>query len=145
MKLKLKYINRGNYLYEKAVGIRIACFFEGMVNGDNLIDDEYEENGYHLICLNEDGKVLGTGRLNIENSKGIISQMAVDPTNQNKGVGRFVLLEFLQKCKEHKLSVIELSARETAIEFYKKFGFKIIGEKYPSKKTGIMHQRMLKE
>lgn len=144
MKLELKYIHRNHKLYSKAVEIRMACFFAGMVNSHHLIDDEYEENGYHLICLNEEGKVLGTGRLNVENSKGIISQMAVDRANQNKGIGRCMLLEFLQKCEADKLKEVELSARETAIEFYKKFGFEINGKKYPSKKTGIIHQRMIK-
>ncbi len=115
-----------------------------MVNFHNLINDKYEEKGYHLICTNEKGEVLGTGRLNIENSKGIISQMAIDLENQNKGIGRLILLEILKKCEIKKLNLIELSARETAIEYYKKFGFGVSGEKYASKKTEIIHQKMFK-
>jgi len=87
--------------------------------------------------------VLGTGRLNVENSKGIISQMAVKSTHQNLGIGTKMLDELLVKCQDMGLEMTELSARETAIKFYKKKGFKVRGEKYASRKTGIIHQKMI--
>lgn len=43
------------------------------------------------------------------------------------------------------MEIIELNARETAINFYKKMGFEIIGDKYSSQKTGIIHQKMIKK
>lgn len=54
-----------------------------MKNTDDLINDQYEKDGYHLICIGESGAVLGTGRLNIEYSKGIISQMAIKKSFKN--------------------------------------------------------------
>ena len=144
MKTKLLYIDTKSEFYTKAKAIRIECFFEGMSNADELINDKYEAEGVHLICLGEDKTVLGTGRLNVENSKGIISQMAVKPTHQNLGIGTKILEELLIKCRDMGLETIELSARETAINFYKKRGFKVTGEKYASRKTGIIHQKMIK-
>ena len=42
------------------------------------------------------------------------------------------------------MNTIKLSARETAIPFYARYGFKSVGEQYPSKKTGIIHQQMVR-
>ncbi len=113
-----------------------------MENSEELINDKFEQNGIHLVCLNENNLVIGTGRLNIDNSVGIISQMAVRLENQHTGIGKNILSELILKCKSLELRKIELSARETAIDFYSKKGFKPIGEKYPSTKTGIIHQKM---
>jgi len=64
--------------------------------------------------------------------------------NHIKVIGSEILDELLVKCQHIGLEIIELSARETAINFYKKKGFKVTGEKYPSHKTGIIHQKMIK-
>jgi predicted GNAT family N-acyltransferase len=116
-----------------------------MKDAEQLINDIYEKDGYHLVCIGENGAVIGTGRLNIETSKGIISQMAIKPKYQKLGIGRKILTHLLQKCKELEVGTIELNARETAIDFYNKMSFEIIGDKYPSKKTGIIHQKMVKK
>lgn len=144
MKYQLLYIDKNHRFYEQAVEIRIACFFRGMRNSTDLINDAFEEKGSHLIYLNDQDQVLGTGRLNIKNTKAIISQMAIDFPSQKKGIGTLILLELLQKCKEKEVTVIELSARKTAIAFYEKYGFKVDGKEYASKKTGVIHQKMLR-
>ncbi len=113
-----------------------------MPNSSDLINDAFEADGIHLVCLVND-VVIGTGRLNIENNTGIISQMAIKTSFQKQGVGAKLLEELINHCKAKKLNKIELSARETALAFYEKFNFKEVGEKYPSKKTGIIHQQMV--
>ena len=145
MKLELLYVAKENPLYLKGVGIRIACFFKEIKNSNNLINDYYEENGIHLVCLYEGRVVIGTGRLNLKDNSGIISQMAVNFDYQKKGIGKLILLELIEKCKTQKIKTIEISAKETAIEFYKKNGFIVLGNKFPSIKTGITHQKMMKK
>ncbi|PCJ97127.1 MAG: hypothetical protein COA50_05670 [Flavobacteriaceae bacterium] len=140
--MTVQYITRTHPLYKEAVNIRINCFFNDMKNKSQLIQDTYEESGLHLICLHNN-EIVGTGRLNIDDTLGIISQMAVAEKNQRKGIGQLILLTLLKKCEEEQLERVTLNARETAIEFYKKKGFKVSGEKYPSKKTGIIHQKMV--
>lgn len=139
---KLKYINTTDELYTQAKQIRIACFFEGMDNVEELINDKFETNGIHLVYLDEKQQVVGTGRIHIEESTGVISQMAIKKECQRSGIGKEILNELILKCKTLGVEKIELSARETALEFYSKVGFKTFGNRYPSTKTGIIHQKM---
>ncbi len=139
--LKLKYITIEDSLYQKAVDIRTALFFKNMENSSELINDGYESNGIHLVCLNDD-EVVGTGRLNIEDNTSIISQMAIASNFQKQGIGAKILKELIKYGEDKGLSKTVLSARETAIGFYEKFNFEPIGELYSSLKTGIIHQKM---
>ena len=140
----LNYIDLGHPFYLDAVAIRIECFFKGMDNAAILIQDSHEADGIHLIYVNQDQQVLGTGRLNIQDNTGIISQMAIRPKHQQMGIGKVILEELYEKAKLLGVNAIKLSARETAIPFYARYGFKSVGEQYPSKKTGIIHQQMVR-
>lgn len=139
--LQLKYITTESNLYQKAVEIRIEQFFKNMENSSTLINDNYELEGIHLVCLNGE-KVIGTGRLNIEGATSVVSQMAIASNFQKKGIGTKILKEFIKYSENKGFSKTILSARETAIEFYKKFNFIPVGELYPSLKTGVIHQKM---
>lgn len=140
--MELKYIELNSPLYKAAVAIRTQLFFDKMANSSTLIHDELEAKGLHLVCVNEN-EVIGTGRLNIEKNVSIISQMAIKDCYQNKGIGSYILKALIEKSKALSVTTIKLSARETAITFYEKFNFKAIGKKYPSTKTGIVHQQMV--
>ncbi|WP_298555982.1 GNAT family N-acetyltransferase [uncultured Algibacter sp.] len=139
--LELKYINVESSFYEEAVKLREHLFFKNMKNRRNLIQDDFELNGNHLICLSN-GEVVGTGRLNIKNTIAIISQMAIKNEYQKRGVGSKILKALIIKSKENEVTKIELGARKTAIVFYEKFNFVSFGSTYASKKTGIIHQQM---
>lgn len=139
---ELKYIDIKSSFYKEATSIREQLFFQNMDNSSDLINDIFESKAIHLVCLNNN-KVIATGRLNIENEVGIISQMATKEGYQRKGIGAKILKALIHKSKENQVDKIELSARETAFRFYKKFDFFGVGNKYPSKKTGIIHQKMV--
>lgn len=141
-KFELKYISTTSILYKEAVAIRKELFFKNMKNSSDLIQDNFEESGIHIVCLNND-EVVGTGRLNIENSTSIISQMAIKANYQKQGVGAKILNELIGCSRAKDMTKIKLSARETAIAFYEKFKFVAFGNTYPSKKTGIIHQEMV--
>lgn len=129
--------------YTEAVQIRIKAFFEGMPNAVELINDKYETKAIHIVCLYNEQKVIGTGRLNVENGLVVISQMAVAKEYQcNLRIGKRILFELINHCKVHNVNRIELCARESAIGFYQKCKFNITGGKHPSIKTGIVHQKM---
>ncbi|GAB1855413.1 GNAT family N-acetyltransferase [Flavobacteriaceae bacterium MHTCC 0001] len=139
---RLKYIDFGSVLYTDAVVIRKELFFKNMKNSSELINDDYESSGIHLVCLNDDDEVVGTGRLNIKDNTSIISQMAIASNFQKQGIGAKILKELIKYGEDKDVSKTVLSARKTAIGFYKKFNFKPVGPLYPSLKTGIIHQKM---
>ena len=138
---ELKYIDTKNAFYKEAVRLRESLFFKGMKNSRDLIQDDFESKAIHLVCLNGD-EVVGTGRLNIINEVGVISQMAIKESHQKRGIGANLLKALITKSKGNKVKNIELSARETALTFYEKFGFVTFGNKYPSQKTQVIHQKM---
>lgn len=139
---ELKYIDLKSSFYKEATSIREQLFFQNMDNSSDLINDIFESKAIHLVCLNNN-EVIATGRLNIENEVGVISQMATKEGYQRKGIGAEILKALIHKSKENQADKIELSARETAFRFYEKFDFVGVGNKYPSKKTGIIHQQMI--
>lgn len=139
--MNYEFVTYKSTFYKQAVAIRIAQFFEGMDHANELIMDRFEENSSHLICR-DDHQVVGTGRLHFIGKEGVISQMAIARDFQDKGIGKEIVICLMEDCKNKKMEKIVLSARETAIDFYKKFGFRIKGEKYPSQKTGVIHQQM---
>ncbi|MBD0401766.1 GNAT family N-acetyltransferase [Flammeovirga sp. EKP202] len=142
--MNLRYINNTQQtFYNEAKKIRVKCFFEGLENADYFINDPFEQDGFHLVCLNDQEKVIGTGRLNIVDKMGVISQMAIAPENQNQGIGKIILNELIEKGKLLDVDQIKLSARLTAQSFYVKKGFEPLGHVYPSQKTGIMHIDMI--
>ena len=112
-----------------------------MPNAQECIYDSQEEKSMLLIGVKND-QLVGVGRLTIQGSKGVISQMAITEKEQGKGIGKRVFTILLDTCKEAQLDRIVLSARETALGFYANFGFLPEGELFASKKTGIIHQNM---
>jgi len=139
--MKLLYITPEHDLYAEAVDLRVSLFFQGIDNASDLINDQDETNSLHLVYL-QNKKVIGTGRLTLKNDTAIISQMAISQHYQNRGIGRCILLSLIEKSIEFNAKKIELSARKTAVNFYRKFDFIPLGEFYPSKKTGVIHQNM---
>ena len=137
------YITYGTLAYNRAVALRIKAFFYNMDNALVLINDSLEEESMYLVCIKND-TVIGTSRLTIKEGKAIISQIAVDELYKRKGIGSTILKLLIEKSITLNVNSIELSAREVAIPFYKKQGFIAVHKKYPSIKTGVIHQKMIK-
>ncbi len=88
--------------------------------------DNLEDTSINAFIADENGVVLACGRLQEnENKVGQIRFMAVDGSQQGKGLGKKIV-EFLEiKGKQMGLKKIELQARENAVEFYKSNGYTI--------------------
>ncbi len=137
-----KFINNQDHYYPLVIELRRALFFDGKED-KSLIHDEFEEDSFHLIALQED-KLIGYGRLTHRGNKAIISQMLVCEEHQKEGIGSKVLKILInESSRENNITQIELKARTSAKGFYHKMGFRAIGEEFPSTKTGIPHQKMI--
>lgn len=90
--------------------------------------DDIEDKSFHMAAF--DGKKLvGVGRLHINSDEeGQIRCMAVNEKYQKKGIGKAIVTELHKKAKELKLKRIILHARDIAVGFYKKCGYKITGK-----------------
>ena len=52
--------------------------------------------------------------------------MAIDENMQGKGIGSLILMELEKRAKEKGAKLIILNARNTAVKFYEKYGYKIV-------------------
>jgi len=88
--------------------------------------DEYEEEAAHFAVF-QDHVIIAVGRLDVLNdSVGKIRYMAVEETFQGKNIG-IGLMEFIMaRCEQEHLHTIILHARERAVPFYERLGFRIV-------------------
>ena len=90
--------------------------------------DELEGQSIHRMAC-EKGKSLGVGRVHFNSSKEAqIRYMAVEEGLQGKGIGTILLKELEKSAKGEGASHIILNARESAVGFYKKHGYRIVGK-----------------
>ncbi|MES2514548.1 MAG: GNAT family N-acetyltransferase [Bacteroidota bacterium] len=92
--------------------------------------DGMEENAINAY-IEKDGKAIACGRLQ-DNGSNLcqIRYMAVDADYQGKGLGKLIVARLEEEAIKMQLQIIELQARENALEFYKSQGYKLIGESF---------------
>ena len=105
--------------------------------------DEQENNSYHIMAI-EDGEVVGVARLQFpEQTSAQLRYMAVDTEYQGKGIGR-AIVEHMELCaKNNSAKELFFNARDNALGFYEKLGYRFIAKTYLLFDT-IQHYKMSK-
>ena len=86
--------------------------------------DELDVTSINAYIENADGEVIACARLQInENQIGQVRYMAVANSQQEKGLGKNLLLFLENKARKLGLKSISLQARENAYGFYEKLGY----------------------
>ena len=92
--------------------------------------EDFDKANIHVAAfLGEE--VVGTVRLDlIENNPTVyeVRKMAVDPTIKKRGIGRRVLEAALSDAHLQGCNLVTLDAREEAIPFFERVGFKLTGD-----------------
>lgn len=114
------------------------CFFEE--------DLSLEYNQLHLALFdNATSELVGVLVLK-ELEEGVLYQMrqvAIDPVCQGKGLGALLVGDSEKLLKQKGAKELILHARETAIPFYKRLGYKTEGKPYTE--VNIPHRNMRKK
>lgn len=140
--MKINEIKKDSVLYEQALALRYGLFFKEHNLSPDILDDGKENDSTHIAIYIED-QLIAYGRLfQVEQEEFQISQMVVSPKYQSQGYGTTLLIEIVKNAKDKGAKKITLNARITAINLYKKQGFKVIGGVYKSNITGISHIKM---
>jgi ribosomal protein S18 acetylase RimI-like enzyme len=91
--------------------------------------DDLEDRGIHIMACESNRIPVGVGRGHFNSpQEAQIRFMAVDEEYQGKGIGSLILRKLERKLKMAGAKSIILNARKSALEFYKKKGYKILGE-----------------
>jgi ribosomal protein S18 acetylase RimI-like enzyme len=107
--------------------------------------DELEEHSIHIMVCNDDRIPVGVGRAHFNSpEEAQIRYMAVEENLQGKGIGTIILNELEKRIMEKGAKYIVLNARDIAIKFYEKHGYKIIKEAHVLF-DAIPHYKMIKE
>ena len=125
--------------WANAVAIRLAVFVdEQRVPFDEELD-EHDRDAIHVLAC-QAGRPVGTGRLIVDGTHGVVGRMAVLAEARGAGVGSAVLNALLGEARERGVLTLQLAAQLHARAFYARFGFVAIGPHFLD--AGIWHQRM---
>ena len=126
----LKQIDHGSKEYQQMVALRYQILRQPL--GLSFSTDELDkEKDNLLIAAFDDDEMVGCCMLTPKNSQMLqIRQMAVQNNLQGKGIGASLMsfIENLARDKGYKC--LMMHARNTAIGFYEKFGYKVIGSEF---------------
>jgi len=93
--------------------------------------DEIENNCYHIMAIDNKQLIIGIARLQFNTEKvAQIRYMAVVAEHERQGVGRLMMHALEQQAKQKNIKTIILDAREPAIGFYEKLGYRITQKTY---------------
>ncbi len=106
-------------------------------------DLKMEAGDHHLVCM--DGhEVIGVILLRRAGPNVVkMRQVAIAEEWQYKGVGTQLMAFAEDFVARNGFRRIEMNARDTAIPFYEKLGYAVMGEEFME--VGISHHKMFKE
>jgi hypothetical protein len=141
--LKIGIANFESKEYDAAVALRYEVLRKplGMVYTPEQLAEEATET--HVIAV-ADAKVVGVLLLKrISDTKMKMRQFAVDDAFQGQGIGSALVAFAEDFAIENGFSIITLNARMTAVPFYERLGYDVVGDEFVE--VGIPHLRMVKE
>lgn len=117
--------------YEKYYYLRWKILRRPLLQPIKSERDDLENSSIHRMIVNDKNEPIAIGRLQINSdSNAQIRFMAVENKFQGMGLGSKVLNELEFLAKEKKCKHIILHARENALSFYKKKGYRIINKSH---------------
>jgi GNAT superfamily N-acetyltransferase len=69
--------------------------------------------------------------------------MAVDPEEQGTGVGAAILGEVIARARAHGDSLLWANGRDTALAFYVRLGFEVVGDGFENTTSRLPHHVVL--
>ncbi len=112
---------------------------------EQKVPQEIEYDDRDALCqhvlIRVDGRPAATGRIDIE-KQGKVGRVAVLSSLRQHNLGRQVMDALEQIARDAELPKIWFHAQTSAVGFYQKLGYKIIGSEFLE--AGIVHQKMEK-
>ena len=122
--------------------LRRSILRKNTPNESHEFNGDFDENTFHLGYF-EENNLLGIVTLMMSGDIAQLRGMAVDENHQGKSIGRKLVLAAEEILTEKDIRKIWMNARETAVPFYEKLGYKTEGEIFMIKPIGF-HYLMTK-
>ena len=88
-----------------------------------------DEDGLHFgVFVNE--LLVCVASVYLNQNRARLRKFATDIDYQNQGIGSKMLMHIIQSSKQSKAKFFCCDARETALDFYKRFGMRVSSERF---------------
>lgn len=140
--MKLRWVAHLSPAYALCVALRRDVLRKPL-GLEFTVDQLASESGsLHLAAFDED-VLVGCLMLTPKDRDTVqMRQVAVRQDHQGKGLGAAMVRESEVAARYHSFKRMVLNARETALPFYLKLGYKVVGK--PFVEVGIPHRKMEK-
>lgn len=140
--MELRTIAPEGALYQSELELRFRILREPLGHDRDSVRFAFEADSVHVVAV-EANTVVGCVLFQPDGQGGgRLYQMAVGQWLQGQGIGS-QLVRFLEAAlAEQNIERIELHARDTAVPFYAKLGYRCVGE--PFEEVGLPHRIMEK-
>jgi predicted GNAT family N-acyltransferase len=103
-----------------------------------------EDQCFHIMAM-DNQKTIAVGRLQYNTAdEAQIRYMAVEKEYEGNGIGRMIVNALEQQARDKNVGTVIMDAREPAVGFYQKLGYKIEKKSYVLFNE-IQHYRMSKQ
>ncbi|XQP84982.1 MAG: GNAT family N-acetyltransferase [Candidatus Pollutiaquabacter aromativorans] len=117
--------------WERYLGLRYSILRKPWGQSRQSTTDAGEDRSLHLLIVDHDQEAVACGRLEIiDASQAKIRSMAVREDAQGQGWGRIIIEHLEALAVERGLKELILDAREPAVGFYLKLGYRDLGPSY---------------
>lgn len=137
MNIDIKQIKDPKML-EQAFAIRRQVFCIEQNVSEEIEMDEFDDIAKHILAYIDD-KPVGTARWRYTKEGAKMERFAVLKEARGKGVGEALVKYTLDKLKDY--DSVYLNAQESVINFYKIFGFVLVGNRFYE--ADIPHRKMV--
>ena len=118
--------------------IRNEVFVKGQNVPESIEIDGKDDDCKHVILI-VDGMPAGTGRIEKD---GHIGRVAVLEEFRGNNYGTGIMEKLEETALKEGLDQVYLNSQKHAIQFYKKLGYRTVGEYFTE--AGILHKKMIK-
>jgi N-acetylglutamate synthase-like GNAT family acetyltransferase len=141
--MTIRTLEHNSTEYEQMIQLRISALLMPIGVSADYIQKENESQDI-LIGAFESETLVGCCNLTPVDNKVIqLRQMIVEPAWQGKNIGAAIVAFAEKTAKERGFTTLIMHARNPAIGFYTKAGYKIVGTEFYE--VGIGHHKMEKQ
>lgn len=130
--------------------LRLDVLRRGMANRSIDFDGDHDPTTFHLAAVDGSGSIVGAStwmrRASVDHPDLVAVQlrgMATARHLQGVGIGTRLLAAGVDRAGHEGAQIVWANARDTAVDFYRRNGFVVVGEGFVEPVTTLPHHRVI--